>query len=471
MLGAAAGLFLARAFSQAILAFVTTEQYTPYLNLALDWRVLAFTGAVALSTCLIFGLTPAFRASRTDPGKVLKTGGRGLTAGRGRSRLQGSLVIGQLAVSLVLLIGAVLLVRSFWNLITLDPGFREKGIVLASLDLSKLQFSNQRNESVKRDLLERIESLPQIQAAASTTHVPLDGSSWTLGVRTSGMQDGSKFTWVSPAYFRTMGIPLLAGREFNDRDTATSQPVAIVNQTFVRKFFGSLDPLGKTFRTIAEPNYPSTHYEIVAVVKDGKYANLRDEIPPQCFAPEQQFPISGPFTNMLIRSSAPSAAVISEVREALKQVSPGIRSGFEVFQTSIQDDLLVERLIAVLSGFFGGLAALLAALGLYGVISCTVLARTNEIGIRLALGANRRDIMVAIMRQAFYLVLPGAVAGLLMVSLAARWASSLLFGIRPTDLVTFCGATIFLGIVAAAATFMPARRAARLDPMLALRYE
>jgi predicted permease len=469
--GAAASIGLAQLFSKSIVWFLSTEQDAPYLDLSLHGPVLLFTAAVAIFTCLIFGLIPAFRGSRTDPGAVIHSAGRGMTAGRSRNLLQHALVVSQIAVSLVLLVAAALFVSSFWNLMTFNPGFRERGIVLAYVDFEKLNLSKARYNAYLRDLLEQLQSIPQVESVASATHRPLDGSSWTLGMDIDGKQDSSKFTWVSPAYFQTMGIPLLAGRDFNDRDTTSSQHVAIVNQTFVRKFLGGLNPLGQTFVTRAEPNYPAMQYQIIGVVKDTKYASLREEIPPQAFGPALQYPAVNPGGTLYLRSVQPAASTIPAVRKKLAQISPEIRSDYDVFATRIRDSLVRERLMAVLSGFFGVLAAMLAAIGLYGVISYTIVARRNETGIRLALGASRYAVVTGIVRQALRLVLFGTGLGLVLALAVARSAGSLLFGLRPNDPLMLAGAALLLGAVAFVASLLPALRAAQLDPMAALRYD
>jgi predicted permease len=354
---------------------------------------------------------------------------------------------------------------------TFNPGFRERGIVLAYLDFEKLNLPKPRYNSYLRDLVEQVRSIPQVESVASATHRPLDGSSWTLGFNFAGKVGSSKFTWVSPAYFRTMGIPLLAGRDFTDRDTAASQHVAVVNQTFVRKFLNGISPLGRTFVTRAEPNYPATEYEIIGVVKDTNYASLREEIPPQAFGPALQYPAADPGGTLYIQSAAPPASIIAAIRKKLTQISPEIRSDYDVFANRIHDNLVRERLMAVLSGFFGALAAMLAAIGLYGVISYMLVARRNETGIRLALGASRYAIASGIVRHALRLVLLGTGLGLILALAVTRSASSLLFGLRPDDPIMLGGAVFLLGAVACVASLLPALRAARVDPMVALRYE
>lgn len=469
--GAILGGFLARVFSRYLVIFLTTQRDSIYLDLSLNWRILGFAAAVAVSTCLIFGLVPAFRSSQTNPGEAIRTGGRGMTGNRRRAWFQNSLVVSQVAISLVLLIAAVLFVRSFRNLMTVDPGFREKGIVVAWLDFSHLPPLPEGPAALYlRNVMAQLRALPQVASAGASTHIPLDGSSWTLGFHLSGEKGDSKFTWVSPGYFETMGKPLLAGRAFNDRDIPSSPRVAVVNETFVRRFINARNPLGQAFKSLAEPNYPATEYQIIGVVKDANYAGLREPIPPEVFASAQQRGASA-FQSVFIRSSFPPAVVISAVRQKLNQISPDIRSGFRVLETEIRDSLVREKLMAVLSGFFGALAALLAAVGLYGVISSTVLARRSEIGIRLALGATRGSIVRTVLRQASALLLSGAALGILLALAGVASARSLLFGLNSNDPITFLAASLFLLVIAFAASFLPARRASRLDPLIALRYE
>jgi predicted permease len=469
--GSILGTGLASFFSRTVVKLLSTESDPIYLATNIDWRVLSFTAFMAVSTCLLFGLAPAFRSSQTQPGAVLKLGGRGMTAGRQRFSFQRTLVVSQIAFSLVLLVGALLFVRSFWNLQTLDPGFRESGILRAYVSFRRLDIPPERYEIFKRDLLEQIRSMPVVDSAATTTHVPLDGSSWSLAVRVGGAEGSSKFAWVSPGYFRTMQIPFVAGRDFTARDIAESQPVAIVNETFVRQFLGGGNPLGKTIRTIAEPHYPETEYEIVGMVKDTKYGGLRDEIPPEAFAPAQQYQDKYYFTNVFIGFSSPPSVTISAIRERLMQLYPEMRVEYHLFQTEVQNGLVRERLMALLSGFFGALAALLAMIGLYGVISYIIAMRRNEIGIRMALGATRHNVVGIVLRQTLGLLILGVGIGLVFAVAATSGARSLLYGLRPSDPLSLIGAALFLTVIALAASFWPAYRATRYDPMQALRFE
>ncbi|MGC2656657.1 MAG: FtsX-like permease family protein, partial [Bryobacteraceae bacterium] len=406
---------------------------------------------------------------QTDSNAAIKAGARGITAGRERFSLQRFLVVSQIAISFVLLTSALLFVGSFRNLMTFNPGFREDGIILAQLNFRTLQ--PQPLKPLATQMLEQIRSIPQIQSAAMTTHVPLDGSSWTLGFDLSAVHDSSKFTWISTQYLETMRIPLLSGRDFTDRDTASSPRVALVNQTFVHDFCDGLNPIGRTIRSIAEPNYPSAAYEIVGVVRDTKYAGLREPTPPEVFGAAQQFPTEGPWGPVLIRSSAPMASVVVAVKDKLGRAYPALQMDFQNFQMSIRDRLLIERLMAALSGFFGALAAVLAAIGLYGVISYIVVRRRNEIGIRVALGANRGRIAGMVMGEASLMLLIGVVAGTSISLAIDRTASSFLFGLKPYDPLTLAIAAALQSVIGAVASFLPAHHASKVDPMVALRHE
>jgi ABC-type antimicrobial peptide transport system permease subunit len=244
-----------------------------------------------------------------------------------------------------------------------------------------------------------------------------------------------------------------------------------VNQTFVRQFLKGINPIGRTLRTVAEPNYPETEYEIVGVVKDAKYGSLREEIPPQSFAPATQAPRQDPWANLFVRFSSARSIITSAIRQKIQEISPEVRLEFHLFHTEVQNGLVRERLMALLSGFFGGLAVLLATIGLYGVVSYLVLRRRNEIGIRMALGASRYDVIGMVMRQALVLVGLGVVFGLPLSLALGKSARSLLFGMPSHDPITLMGAAGFLVIVSLLASYLPARRAARLSPMSTLHYE
>ena len=469
--GAVLGIGLAAFFSRSLVRFLSTESDAIQLDLSMDWRMLVFTAAVAFSACLIFGLAPAFRSSRAQPGSVLKTGRRGTTPGQERFSFQRLLVVSQIAVSVVLMVGALLFVRSFWNLSRVDPGFRESGILMAELEFRRMTMSPEGTTEFIRRLLTETRGIPLVESAATSTHVPLNGSSWSLGVHVDTAEGSSRFVWVSPGYFRTMEIPLVAGRDMDESDSRGAPKVAVVNETFAKRYSAGVNPIGKVIRTTPEPAYPEARYEIVGVVRDTKYNDLREPAPPIAFAPADQFPDPSTWCVIFARYSGPAQQTIGALRDKYASLSPDIRMDFHVLRADVQNGLVRERMMALLSGFFGAVAALLAMIGLYGLISYIVSTRRNEIGIRMALGASGNDVIGIVVRQTGTMLAVGVGAGLVLSLAAARGASALLFGLAPDDPLTLFGVSGFLALIALAASYVPAYRASRVDPMNALRYE
>jgi predicted permease len=469
--GAMVGLGVSTFLSRALVWAISTQGDPVNLQIVTDWRVLLFATAATVVTCLIFGVLPAVRAIRSEPLSTIKARGRGTTMGRERFSLQQGMVMAQISISLVLLVGALLFVGSFRNLLTLNPGMRESGITVAFLGFWQSHLQPQRWASYETELLNEIRSVPGVRDAAISTHVPLVGGSWEHGVRVGATAGTSKFTWVSPDYFEAMEIPVLRGRGFGRDDTASSPRVAIVNETFVRDFLGGANPIGHTLRTNPEPHYPSTVYEIVGVIPDTRYNDLRSTTPPMTFAPASQFPAQGPWGWVMIRSDMPPAAIAAGVKRTLAKKYPDVLTEFTDFQQQIRDGLIAERLMAMLSGFFGLLAVLLTTVGLYGVISYVVAQRRNEIGLRMALGADRGQVVVMVMREAARLLGVGVLTGTALSLVVGRSAGSLLFELKPYDLPTLLASIALLTGIAVVASFLPARRAAKVDPMVALRYE
>ncbi len=475
MAGAGAALFLARELSQFLVAFLGSGDNSVFLDVHPDWRVFGFTAFLALLTCVFFALAPALRATRAQPGDVLKSGSRGMTAGRERFGLRRILVASQIALSLVLMVGALLFVRTLNNLMTVEPGFRENGILIAHVTYGWLDLPANRYANLRRDLVEHIRAIPGVDAAGETGSLPINGNSWvnTMWMDGSDVSNGRDISrsLVGPGYFRTIGTPLLAGREFDERDTHSSLNVAIVSEEFARTFSLGPNPIGKKFWIEKTPFAPQIVCEIVGVAKNSKYSDLRQDFKPVAFFPLSQFlePVTG--VNILIRSGVGLDALTPSVRRAISDVNPNIGYSFTVFKTRIEESLLRERLMAVLSGLFGGLAVVLATVGLYGVISYTVARRTNEIGIRIALGAGRNNVMGLILRETGILLMVGLGAGVVIALVAGRAAATLLFGLQANDPLTFVAAGSVLVLVALIASYVPARRAARVDPMVALRHE
>jgi putative ABC transport system permease protein len=472
--GSIFGLFLAFALSRLLVAFITTTENQISLDLAMDWRVLAFTTALAVLTTVSFGLAPAIRATSSEPATLLQSGSRGSTGGKERFSLRRILVVSQVALSVVLLMGALLFVRSLRNLTTLNLGFQQTGILITNVDFDRLHIPEDRFTEFKRDILKRVQAIPGVEFAASAMLVPFGGSSWNDDVINEGSDQDAGLAWVNylgPGYFRTIGTPLLAGRDFDDRDTATSVKVAIVNQAFVRKILKGASPLGKRFCIHEPPGKPRPMYEIVGVTADNKFQDMHEEYLPFMYFPATQQEKPGPDAQILIRSSLPLTSLIASMKQTIADVNPGIDLEFRVFNTRIHESLLQDELMASLSGFFGFLAAVLAAIGLYGVISYMVVQRTKEIGIRMAIGAERVDVLRLILREAGLLTVAGLMIGAGLALGAAQAAKSLLYGLKPRDPLTLVASVVLLSAVAAFASFWPAYRASKLDPLIALRYE
>ena len=472
--GTICGLFLAFAVSRLLVAFISTPQSQIFLDLGMDWRVMAFTTGLAVLTTVSFGLAPAVRATRAEPATLLQSGSRGSTGGRERFSLRRILVVSQVALSVVLLMGALLFVRSLRNLTTLNVGFQQSGILVTNVDFQRLHIPEERFTEYKRDLVKRVQAIPGVESAANAMLVPFGGSSWNDNVLTEGSDTDAGVAWINylgPGYFQTIGTPLLAGRDFEDRDTGTSVKVAIVNQAFVSKILKGADPLGKRFRIHEPPGKPRPLYEIVGLTKDNKFQDMHEEFLPFMYFPATQQEKPSPDDQILIRSPLPLATLMASMKQTIGDVNPGIDLDFKVFHTRIHDSLLQDQLMATLSGFFGFLAALLAAIGLYGVISYMVVQRTKEIGIRMAIGANRVDVLRMILREAGVLTIAGLVVGTGLALGTAQAAKSLLYGLKPRDPLTLILAVVSLSAVAAFASFLPAYRASKLDPLTALRYE
>lgn len=429
MLGAVLGAFLAQSLSQFLVSFLSTEGNPLFVDLSTDWRVLSFTTGLAALTCALFGLMPALQGARTAPGAALKSAGRGMTADRERFGIRRALVASQVALSLVLLVNALLFSRSLRNLTRVDPGFRQDGVLIADMDLVSLNIPVARWHEFERDLIDRIRAVPGVESAAAVRFIPLGGAGTSNKVWAGpGEEIDSNINWIGPGYFRTLGIPLLAGRDFDPHDTQQSPRVAIVSEAFARRPGIGPNPVGRTFRREATPYDPETVFEIVGLAKDTKYRDLREDFPPIAYlaTAQEKFPQD----QIAIRSRV---SVAPAIKSTIRDFAPRLAFNFRVLRTQIRESLLRERLMAALSAFFGALAGLLATMGLYGVISYMVARRRNEIGIRIALGADRKDVLGMILRDAGKLLAAGLTIGSALAVVAARTAGSLLFGLKPWD--------------------------------------
>jgi putative ABC transport system permease protein len=470
--GAISGILLARVLSGVLVAMISTQSDTMFLNLAPDYRVLGFTAALAVLTCILFGLAPALRATKSSPASAMRASGRGLTANRERFGLRRILVVTQVALSLVLLVGALLFVGSLRNLLTVDAGFRQNGILVANLSFGSLNLPVSNRIEYRRQLVEKIRAIPGVFSAAHTRITPLSGSGWNQTIFIDGKKKGgSSLNRVTPGYFATLGTSLVAGRDFDSHDVPGGVQVAVVNEAFAKKYYDGANPVGKRFGFEGDKGEAPPVFEIVGMVKNTKYYELREDFKPIAFFADAQDNRSNQSANVVVRADVPLASLIPAIKRSVAEISPAIDVDFHPFKTQILDGLLRERLMATLSGFFGALAAVLAVIGLYGVISYMVARRTNEIGIRMALGANGGGIVRLILREALLLLGIGLVVGAALALAAARTASSMLFGLKPYDPATLAFAIGTLAFVAIAASYIPARRAAGVDPMVALREE
>jgi putative ABC transport system permease protein len=472
--GAALAVPVALLSGRALLAFLDTPANPVMLNLTADWRLIAFVATSAALTSMLFGLVPALRVSFVDPIAAMRPSSRGLTVDRHRARFQRGLVVGQIAVSLVLIVSALLFVRSFRNLTLVDAGFEQEGTVAVwALDRHATGLSIEQRVAFQQRLIDEIGSVPGVAAAAAATHIPISGDSWwhffRVTSRAGDERQGSRFTYVSPGYFGTLRIPIRSGRDFQESDNARSRRVMLVNESFVRSHLGGLRPIGARLRTIAEAGYPETTYEIIGVVGNTKYGDLREEMPPIAFVPIAQNPDLQPWAPVLVRRSAASSAITAAIVQRVKMLNPAIAVQFTELKSQIGDRLVTERTTAWLAGAFGVLATIMVIVGLYGIIAYLTVNRRHEIGIRLSLGSTRRQIVMLVLRDSLWLLALGLLIGVPLAAAAMRGATSLLFGLSPTDVPTMAGATAVLAVAAAVAGAVPAWRAARVDPGIALR--
>ena len=473
--GAILGLLLAQVLSRFLISFLANDHDRLFVDFHLDWRIFAFTASVAALTCLLFGLIPALRATRVDPGDALKSGSRGLSSSRERLGLRRVFAISQIALSLVLVASAILFVRSLRNLTTLDPGFEHRGILIADVDFPSSRSAPGANVALRDEILERLRNIPGVDAGAEATIVPLTGANWNNRMWMNGSDAGharvSMRSMIGAGYFRTLKMPLIAGREFDERDIKASAAVAVVNQEFALQFGCGKSPVGKYLWVEATPYAPESSYEIIGVVRNAKYGDLREDFQPVLFTPYSQAARELPGGRFMIRSSTQSRTVAAAVRHTLAIANPEIRYSLHYFDTWIEETLLRERLMAMLSEVFGGVAVVLAMAGIYGVISYTAAQRTNEIGIRVALGADRRRIIVLMFRETMLVLAIGLCVGVILTMLTGRAASALLFGLKSNDPLTLTIAGLSLAIVAMGASYVPAWQAAKVSPVIALKQE
>jgi predicted permease len=476
VMGAALGALFARWASGLLVRLLSTRQNTVWLDLTFDGRLLAFTAAVAGGTTILFGLIPAWRATHVDPQTAMKAGARGVIGKDARQRLGKSLVVAQIALSLTLVAAAGLLLGSFRKLTQVDPGFQQDGVLLVSAGFAKARQGQQAQVIAQGQLLDRIRTLPGVGSASASSITPIQGAGWNeqiLADRNAPTPTRAAVVWfnqVTDGYFRTMGTALLSGRDLAETDGPGAPPVAVIDETMARKVFGAANAVGRSFRT-AVGDSGSAAITVVGVVRTAKYESLKEDPPGTAFVAFTQGDGKGSTTNYEIRTAGSPAALIPLITSAASAVSPAVTLNFTTLREQVSSSLSRPRLLATLSGFFGGLALLLATIGLYGTMSYDVTRRRNEIGIRIALGAARHRVLSMVVADAGRLVMLGVGAGLLLAFGTTRFISSFVFGLAPTDPPTLALAALLLGAVALGAALIPAWRATRVDPMTALREE
>jgi predicted permease len=469
--GAAAGLLAAIWFSQALVAFLNSDTSRLFVDLSLNGRVFAFTTAVAAASALIFGLIPAIRATRTPLHATIKAAGRSVTDSRERFGLRRLLVIAQVALSLVMVVSALLFVRTLWNLTHLDPGFRQDGVVVASVDYGKAGIPPAARAEFDRRIIERLAAIPGVTGAARVFSAPLGGNFWNNHVVTGGVEQQVvvNFNSVTRGYFGLVATPLLAGRDFEDHDTPESPLVAVVSQTFARRFFPNGDALGQTFQIAGDRDAARPAIKIVGIVKESKYTDLREPFTPIVYMNADQDTDFDDTPRFMLHASTALPGVTAAATRALLELSPSIVVQYQSQRSLVAATLVRDRLMATLSGCFGLLAVLIATIGLYGVMAYTVARRKVEIGIRMALGADRASVIAMVLREAAVLMGVGAALGLAAAIPGARAAATLLYGLEPSDPATMVSSVALLGCIALLASGLPAWRASRIAPTVALR--
>jgi len=474
LVGGAFGLALALLGVKALVAFGPTN-LPRVQTISLDGRILFFTLALSVLTGMLFGLAPVLQTLRGKFNNSLKEGSRGSTVGKGRSRARRLLVVSEVALALMLLVGGGLMVRSFARLLAVDPGFNPGHLLTMTISLAGSEHSTApKRVAFFNQLLERVNSLPGVQSASAINHLPLGGDVWTVPYTIQGRpaplpgeKQGAVYRIIRPNYFRTMKATLLKGRDFTTSDNESSPEVVIVNQAFAKRNWPAEDPLGKRIFTTDE----TSPREIVGVVKDLKQDDWTEEPNAEMYLPHLQQ--SGPRgLTLVIRSSADPLQLVTAVENQVWAIDKNlpvaeIRSMEEVISERVEP----QRFNMLLLGVFAAVALMLAVIGIYGVMSDAVTARTHELGIRMALGAQGSDVLGMIVRQGMALVLVGIAVGLLGAFWLTQFMSSLLYEVSPTDGLTFIAIPLVLAVVALGACLVPARRATRVDPLVALRYE
>jgi len=477
--GAALGLAVARWGAQLLVHQLSTQNNTVFLDLTLDWRVLGFTSGVTILTALLFGTAPAFRASGVAPMDAIKEHGRG-TSGDARVSMASGLVVAQVALSVVLVVAAGLFMRTFGSLANLHLGFDRERVLLVQVNAQRTDIPPSDRLPAWEHVRQSVLAVPGVASAAVSLVSPVSGTAINNRIEVSGgvtlpeRQRLSFFNAVTPGWFTTFGTPILAGRDISESDRKGAPPVTLVNQAFVKKFLNGENPIGHTLTLGAFSPFAEPPREIIGLVGDAVYRNLREPIPPTMYVPMAQFNDSRrpapPSVSIGVRSASGSPALLARsVGAAISNVNRDLALTYRPLADQVNASLTQERLVATLSGFFGGLALLLAGLGLYGVTAYAVSRRRTEIGIRMALGAAPSGVIWLVLSRVTVLVGIGVVVGAGVSVWASQFVASLLYGLQPRDPVTLVGSAVTLAAVGALAGWLPARRASRIDPAEVLR--
>jgi putative ABC transport system permease protein len=468
----ALGVLIAYGSSHFLLRLLSTGSLNVVaLDVGPNARILGFTSAVAFVTAVLFGLIPAFDATALDPSLALTERSQPMTRG---SRLTAALLVAQVALSLILMSGAGLFVRTLHNLATLDAGFTYAGVLLVRFDPRKEGYTGVRLASLYAELLDRFGPVPGIRGLSLSTNTPLSGGIYSQGARVDGSSAGGIGTvhtnYVSPRYFETLRTPILIGRDFTARDDDRAAKIVIVNESFVRRSVGDSQPLGR-FVSLESAPEELQHLEIVGVVKDAISYSLREAPPPAVYLPLFQHPAMQTTPGTFEVRTEDPVAVGSALRAEIRARLPDTAIVVQPMSDQVARALVQERLLATLASAFSLLALGLAGIGLYGLLAYRVTCRTSEIGIRMALGAQRPLVLRSVLGEALMLMMTGLLIGLPLAALASRLISAFLFGLSPMDPVTIIVTTALLLVVGVVAAYLPARRAAGIDPLLALRSE
>jgi predicted permease len=474
-MGAVLGVLFAEWASRMLVRFLDTSDSSVVLDLSIDVRVFAFTMGVAVATGILFGLAPAWQGAHVAPHSAIKANARGVVESHARFGLGKMLVTAQVALSLVLLVGAGLMLKTFSKLATLDTGFDKNQVLLIRVDPRYASVPLDRRLPLYQELQQRLGVIPGVRSASFADITPVSGSSSNQIVHVEGYMPKSRkdmVVWtnsISPGFFATMETPFIAGRDFNEHDTLHTPLVAVINESMAGKFFGSpLNAVGKTFRN--GWNEISGPIQIIGVVKDTKYNSLRAEGEAIAYYPLSQLPPMR-WANFVLRANGPAASLIPSVKAAVDEVNHDITLQFRTLALQVDESLGRERLLATLSGFFGALALALAVIGLYGVMSYNVARRRNEIGIRMALGAEQARVLRMVLGEVAILIVAGLALGVAAAVSSTRLLASFLYRLEPNDPTTLVTACVVLAVAAIVAGLLPARRAANLDPITALREE